>query len=88
MEIFEEKLKEVLTSKFPGAELLLDEPFDGKHGGYLVWDGFSEEEIIDRLTKVWKTLRKRFRTKDLRKISFIFAMTPEELLAMRERDRW
>lgn len=85
MEAFEEKLKNVLTTKFPGSELLLDEPFEGKHGGYLVWDGFGEEEVIDRLTKVWDTLRKKLRTRDLRRISFIFAMTPDELLAMRER---
>ena len=85
MEAFEERLKKVLTSKFPGAELLLDEPFEGKHGGYLVWDGFGEEEVIDRLTTVWKTLRKKFPAKDLRRISFIFAMTPDELLALRER---
>ncbi len=85
MEAFEERLRKVLTSRFRGAELLLDEPFEGKHGGYLVWDGFGEEEVIDRLTKVWNTLRKRFPARDLRKISFIFALTPDELLAMKDR---
>ncbi len=86
MATFEERLRNVLTSRFPGSELLLENPMGGKHAGYLVWEDFGEEEVIDRLTSVWNTLRAKFPEKDLRKISFIFAMTPEELLAMRERD--
>ena len=84
MEGLEEKIRDVLTARFPGAELEYEEPYDEKLGGFLIWDGFEEEEIIDRLTQVWDTLRAHFHQDDLRRISFIFAVTPDELLAMRE----
>jgi acid stress-induced BolA-like protein IbaG/YrbA len=85
MERLVDKVERVLKDAFRGArpELEQGKPSD-KIGGFLIWEGFSGIEQIDRQRALSKALKEGLGKQDLNRITTILAATPEEATVMRE----
>jgi len=53
-----------------------------KVGGFLIWDGFSGLEQIERQNRLWGVLRERLSRDDQLRITAILTATPAEWDAM------
>ena len=84
MEPFIEKLRGVLHTEFANSRDELEPRPPRKVGGFLIWEGFSGLEQIERQRKVWEVLRERLNQEDQRRITAILTATPAEWAAMTE----
>lgn len=95
MEPFIEKLRQVLRTEFAGSQDELEPRASRKVGGFLVWDGFSGLEQIERQHRVWNVLKSRLNLEDQRRITAVLTLrraqvrlpsaTPAEWSAMTEK---
>ena len=85
MEKFMTPLRRMLIQHFPNAEVELEiaEPSE-RVGGFLIWDGFSGRDHIERQDELWRVLRANLSPDDQSKITAVLTVTPDELYAMRE----
>lgn len=82
MEPFIEKLRTLLRSEFVNSQDELEPRPPRKVGGFLIWEGFSGQEQIERQQQVWSVLRKRLSLEDQRRITAILTFTPTEWSAI------
>jgi len=64
---------EVDVGLFAGAERI---------NGMISWDGFEDQEMIERQTAIWQVLRAKL-GEDAARVSIILTYTPPELELMR-----
>jgi len=84
MVTLDEKVRMLLNEEYPGCEVELEPRPENGVGGSLVWKGFENLEQVDRQVAVRDLLRKKLATDEERRVSFIFAFTPDEMLAIKE----
>ncbi len=84
MVTLDEKVRRLFTEEYPGCEVELEPRPENGVGGSLVWKGFENVEQIDRQVAVRDLLRKYLATDEELRVTFIFAFTPEEMLAIKE----
>jgi len=79
------RVRRVLAESFPGAKTEL-EIFPGteKVGGYLIWKGFADLDQLDRQRMLDRSLRESMGEDYRSKVTTILAVTPVEIMAMRE----
>jgi acid stress-induced BolA-like protein IbaG/YrbA len=82
MEPFIERLRNLLQTEFAGSQDELESRPARKVGGFLIWDGFSGHEQIQRQQRVWNVLRQRLNPDDQQRITAILTVTPTEWSAM------
>ena len=76
--IFSERVRSILEQNFPDASVNLDDDSNEERiGGYIVWDGFEDQEPLERQHAIFDVLRKELNAASQR-ISLIFAYTPRE----------
>ena len=75
----------VLKSAFVGAKVEWDamSPND-KISGWIIWDGFSRMDELDRQLEVSRALRAGLSPEKVRAIAAVFAITADELAAIHE----
>ena len=75
---FSERVRDVLNENFSGAQVSVED-YDGEErvGGYILWDGFDDQEPIDRQLAIFKVLRDKLGS-EAQRVSLIFAYTPRE----------
>ena len=79
------RVRRVLAEKFADAETELEIfPGAGKVGGYLIWKGFTDLDQLDRQRMLDKALRESLGDDYRSKVTTILAVTPVEIMAMRE----
>ena len=83
MEEFIQKLKSLFTQHFSASDLEVEPAGNNRVGGFLIWEGFSGLEQIERQRKVWKFLRQELRPEEQFMISAILTLTPEEMASAR-----
>ena len=77
-----EEVRRILEQMFPGAEIELDQSdSEDKASGYVVWDGFEGQSILDRQTALHKRLNDAL-GEQARRVSLIFTYTPKEFALM------
>ncbi len=84
MESFINKLRRVLQAEFANSRDELEPRPPHKVGGFLIWDGFSGLEQIERQNRVWNVLKQRLNQEDQRRITAVLTFTPAEWAAMTE----
>jgi hypothetical protein len=79
MEPILDKVRGVLSAEFSGADVRL-EPVqgNGRVWGFLIWPGWEGLDQIDRVGRVWDVLRSRLTPDEVRQVSAILTMTPDE----------
>lgn len=82
MEDLINKVAEILRHEFPGSTSEL-ELLDDKVTGFVLWDGFSDVDEMDRQTRVSETLKNALGPEFRKFASIIFAVTPNELTSIR-----
>ncbi len=83
---FEEELKACVLERFDDAQFVefgLVESM-GKVGGMVTSTRFKGMPQLDRQTELWTALKGRFSPDDLRHVSLILTLTPEELEGLDE----
>jgi hypothetical protein len=84
MVTLDEKVRNLFHEQYPGCEVELEpRPEDGV-GGSLVWKGFENLEQVDRQVAVRDLLRRTLGVDEERRVSYIFAFTPEEMVSIKE----
>ncbi len=81
MEDLMTKVERVLHERFGDdarVELEQDSPTE-KVGGYIVWDGFTDVEQLERQRQVWDALRSGLTADEERQVTAILTATPEEV---------
>ena len=75
---FSKRVRDVLNENFSGAQVSVED-YDGEErvGGYILWDGFDDQEAIDRQLAIFKVLRDKLGA-EAQRVSLIFAYTPRE----------
>ncbi len=78
------ELRAYLRDQFTGAEVRLDplETPDQRITGEIWWDGFAGQGQLERQNLLWARLHDRFERDQLRAISLIFTLTPDEVEAL------
>ena len=85
MEPLIQQIRQVLAGTFPGAEIDLEQAYPAeKVGGFVVWKGFLSSDHTERQRQIWKALRAGLSREDQLRITAIFAMTPDEMVSVRE----
>lgn len=78
----EAQVHRALQQMFPGAQIEVDHGDGGeKVSGYVVWDGFGDESILERQTALYKRLNDAL-GEQARRVSLIFTYTPKEFALM------
>jgi len=79
------RIETLLEDKFGDArvEELSAAPGGGRIDGVLVWQGFGEDDQVQRQKALWQVLRRHLDPLELQKSSLIMTLTPDELEAMR-----
>ncbi len=78
----EQQIREALTQAFAGSELELDTAPDGRFSGLLIWDGFEDEDSVDRHRRVKQALAAALND-EAKNVGMLFTYTPKEMSAMR-----
>ncbi len=85
MEKLLEKVRSLLSSKFPGSSDELAERLPGQRiGGSFVWSGFDGLAQIDRQDLVREVLREGLTRDEERSVGLLLTFTPQEVAAMEE----
>jgi len=80
-----QKLKRALENSFPKAELRLSPTKSAERvWGFLIWNGFTGKEQMDRQDRVWKVLDKALTKDEQAKLSVILTATPNEMKILKE----
>jgi len=76
------KLHKLLTTKFSGAEVRIEEPskrnVGGKFIGFVSWSGFESMDHLDRQHVIWAILQSHLTEKERLNVAIIFGETPAE----------
>ncbi len=79
MEDLIDRLRDLLSNEFPGAEIELEQARPAeKVGGSLIWSGFEGMEQIDRQQKLAKVIRAALPREDQVLITLILTLIREE----------
>ena len=78
----EQQVKGALAQAFAGSELELDTSPDGRYSGLLIWEGFEDQDSIDRHLRVKQALDDLLK-EDAENVGMLFTYTPREMAAMR-----
>lgn len=81
-----ERLEDVLTSHFAGAELHWMRTPGNRLAGTMVWDGFLGQAQIDRQTQLRRVINESLPVDEQQTVSLILTLTPEENAALSEID--
>lgn len=84
MEELVKRIDELLRQKFPGATTELEAVPGENVSGFLYWQGFEDEEQLERQRRVWDVLRATLTPDERQNVSAIFTLTPDEISAIRE----
>jgi acid stress-induced BolA-like protein IbaG/YrbA len=84
MEDFMQRLTDLLRQQFANCELEIEPVGSGRIGGFLIWDGFTGREQIDRQREVWRVIRSSLDAHEQRRVSAILTLTPEEMASARQ----
>ncbi len=81
-----QKLKKVLKEEFPSAKLELERNGpSAKIGGLIIWRGFSGKDDVERVERVWRTIRRSMTQAEQEQLTFFFALNPiEQKVRLRE----
>ena len=77
----EQRIMDALTKAFDHAQVELDQMSTGRYSGMIVWEGFGEEDAVDRQRRLRQALEKGLGA-DASQVGVIFAYTPHEMKAM------
>jgi undecaprenyl pyrophosphate synthase len=80
MEKLIRKLSRLLARRFRGAELEIEQVGEDRVSGFLIWQGFTDLEQIERQRVLWRLLRRELTPKQIRSIAAIFTLTPQEMV--------
>jgi hypothetical protein len=83
MDQFIQRLTDLLTEHFANAEVDLGPASGDRVSGFLIWEGFQEDEQIDRQRAVWRVLRAELPPDELLRVAAVFTLTPQEMSAAR-----
>lgn len=73
------RVRKLLADRFDGARIKLERRRNGDRiDGKVVWEGFEDQEQIDRQIALRGTLRENLDPDDLAKVAFVMALTPVE----------
>ena len=76
------QVRHVLEQTFPSAQIVVDQEDEAdKVSGYVVWEGFEDQSILDRQTALYSHLRDAL-GEQARQVSLIFTYTPGEFAHM------
>lgn len=78
----EQQLRAALQQAFARSEVELDTSPDGAYSGLLIWDGFEDQDSIDRHRRVKQALVDLLK-EDAENVGMLFTYTPREMAAMR-----
>ena len=78
----EQQIREALAQAFTGSELELDRLSNGRYSGLLIWDGFEDQDSIDRHERVREALVAALH-EEAAEVGILFTYTPREMAAMR-----
>ncbi len=78
----EQKVREALAKAFAGSEVELDTLSDGRYSGLLIWDGFQDQDSLDRHERVKQAMADLLK-EDAKNVGIFFTYTPREMAAMR-----
>ena len=78
----EQRVKEALAQAFAGSQVELDTAPDGRYSGLLIWDGFEDQDSVDRHRRVRQALIELLK-EDAVNVGILFTYTPREMAAMR-----
>ena len=77
-----QQIIDALTQAFAGAQVELETLPDGRFSGLLIWDGFIDEDSIDRHRRVRQVLTAALNS-EATNVGIFFTYTPTEIAAMR-----
>ena len=77
----EQRIKDALLKSFAQAQVELDQMSSGRYSGMIVWEGFGEEDAVDRQRRVRQALEKELGA-DSKMVGVFFAYTPHEMQVM------
>ncbi len=85
MESFEAKLGRILRKHFPGSVVEL-EPFEPRPmmGGFVIWSGFKDVELRERVREVWRVMQEELDDRELAKVGLIYPLTRREMMRRQE----
>jgi stress-induced morphogen len=83
MEDFLQVVTDLLQRHFPASQLEVERASGDRVGGFLMWEGFTGVEQIERQRAVWKVLRDNLTASDQLRIAAILTLTPEEMTVAR-----
>lgn len=78
----EQRIIDALTQAFAQADVEIEQLHGGRYAGMIVWEGFGEEDAIDRQRRLRLALEKGLGA-DSSQVGVILAYTPREMKAMR-----
>ena len=77
----EQQIIDALTKAFDHAQVELDRMSSGRYSGRIVWEGFGEEDAVDRQRRIRQALRDALH-EGAKEVSVILAYTPHEMQVM------
>ncbi len=78
----EQQVIDALRQAFNGAQVELDALPDGRFSGLLIWEGFTDEDAVDRHHRVRQALVAALNG-EATNVGILFTYTPREMEAMR-----
>lgn len=73
---------QALDNMFPSAQIVVDQQDEAdKVSGYVVWEGFEGQDIVERQTALYPRLKDAL-GEQARSVSLIFTYTPHEFALM------
>lgn len=78
----QQRIKDALTQVFQQAQIELDELPGGRFSGLVIWDGFANDDSVERQRRVRQALVNALNG-DATSVGILFAYTPHELKVMR-----
>ena len=64
-------------------EIEMEPREDGRVSGFLIWEGFTGSEHIERQRMVWEVIRRELARDEQAKVAAVLTLTPEEMTAAR-----
>ena len=81
-EIAKEQIITVLKSAFKNAKVQLDQMAGGRYSGIIIWDGFEDQDSVDRQDRLHDALTSGLQG-EASKVGIMLAYTPHEMRVMK-----
>ncbi len=76
-----QQVTQILKQAFQGMDVDLDERTDSRLSGMVIWEGFDDQDHIERQQLIRKVLKQALGT-EFQQIGLLLTYTPREISAM------